>query len=81
MAYAGRIPQAVYRCDWPNFALAMPRCFMFAGRRPDAAITHELLRVAEPLSIDAALEAQRRHMESQADQQRIWGPRTAAGAP
>jgi len=72
VAYAGRIPQAVYRCDRPNFALAMPRCFMFGGRRPDAAITRELLRVAEPLSIDAALEAQRRHMESQADQRRIW---------
>lgn len=50
----------------------MPRCFTFGGRRPDAAITRELLRVVEPLSIDAALLAQRRHMEAQADQRRIW---------
>lgn len=72
VAYTGRIPQAVYRCDRPNFALGKPRCFTFGGRRPDAAITRELMRVVEPFSIDAALEAQRRHMESQADQRRIW---------
>ena len=52
--------------------LALPRCFTFGGRRPDAAITRELLRVVEPLSIEAALQAQRRHMEGQADHRRIW---------
>lgn len=72
VAYTGRILQPVYRCDRPNHALAMPRCFTFGGRRPDAVIARELLRVVEPLSIDAALLAQRRHMEAQADQRRIW---------
>ncbi len=50
----------------------MPRCFTFGGRRPDAAITRELLRVVEPLSIEAALQAQRRLMDVQTDQRRIW---------
>jgi len=65
------VPQAVYRCDRPNLQLAQPRCFTFGGRRPDEAITRELLRAVEPLAIEAALQAERRHMEVQLDQRRI----------
>ena len=72
VAYTGRgVPQAVYRCDRPNLHLAQPRCFTFGGRRPDEAITRELLRAVEPMAIEAALQAERRHMEVQADQRRI----------
>lgn len=72
VAYTGRgVRQAVYRCDRPNAQLAQPRCFTFGGRRPDEAITRELLRAVEPLAIEAALEAERRHMEVQAEQRRI----------
>jgi excisionase family DNA binding protein len=72
VAYTGRgVPQAVYRCDRPNLYLAQPRCFTFGGRRPDEAITRELLRVVEPMAIEAALQAERRHMEVQVDQRRI----------
>ena len=72
VAYVGRgVPQAVYRCDRPNLMLAQPRCFTFGGRRPDEAIARELLRAVEPLAIEAALQAERRHMEVQADQRRI----------
>ena len=72
VAYTGRgVPQAVYRCDRPNLQLAQPRCFTFGGRRPDEAITRELLRAVEPMAIEAALQAERRHMEVQADQRRI----------
>ncbi|MGH8864517.1 MAG: recombinase family protein [Burkholderiales bacterium] len=72
VAYVGRgVPQAVYRCDRPNLQLAQPRCFTFGGRRPDEAITRELLRAVEPMAIEAALQAERRHMEVQADQRRI----------
>ena len=72
VAYVGRgVPQAVYRCDRPNLQLAQPRCFTFGGRRPDEAITRELLRAVEPLAIEAALQAERRHMEVQLDQRRI----------
>ncbi len=72
VAYVGRgIRQAVYRCDRPNLQLGQPRCFTFGGRRPDEAITRELLRVVEPLAMEAALQAQRRHMEVQVEQRRI----------
>ena len=72
VAYVGRgVPQAVYRCDRPNLQLAQPRCFTFGGRRPDEAITRELLRAVEPMAIEAALQAERRHMEVQLDQRRI----------
>jgi excisionase family DNA binding protein len=72
VAYVGRgVPQAVYRCDRPNLQLAQPRCFTFGGRRPDEVITRELLRAVEPMAIEAALQAERRHMEVQVDQRRI----------
>ena len=66
-----RCPQPVYRCDRPNLQLAQPRCFTFGGRRPDEAIARELLRAVEPMAIEAALQAERRHMEVQAEQRRI----------
>lgn len=74
VAYTGRgSGQPVYRCDRPHVQLAQPQCFTFGGRRPDAAIAQELLRAVEPLAIEAALQAERRHMEVQADQRRIVG--------
>jgi DNA invertase Pin-like site-specific DNA recombinase len=72
VAYTGRgAGQPVYRCDRPHVQLAQPRCFTFGGRRPDEAISRELLRAVEPMAVEAALQAQRRHMEVQADQRRI----------
>lgn len=72
VAYPGRSPgQPVYRCDRPNQMLGLPRCFTFGGLRVDAAIARELLRAVEPLAIEAAVEAERRYMEGQAEQQRI----------
>ena len=72
VSYSGRPPgQPVYRCDRPNQMLGLPRCFTFGGLRVDAAIARELLRAVEPMAIEAALEAERRHMESQGEQQRI----------
>jgi len=72
VSYSGRSPgQPVYRCDRPNQMLGLPRCFTFGGLRVDAAIAGELLRAVEPMAIEAALEAERRHMERQGEQQRI----------
>ena len=72
VSYSGRPPgQPVYRCDRPNLMLGQPRCFTFGGSRVDAAIAQELLRAVEPMAIEAALEAERRHMEGRKEQQRI----------
>ena len=72
VAYTGRgAGQPVYRCDRPHVQLALPRCFTFGGRRPDEAIARELLRAVAPLAVEAAMQAERRNMEVQADQRRI----------
>jgi len=72
VSHSGRPPgQPVYRCDRPNLMLGLPRCFTFGGLRVDAAIARELLRAVEPMAIEAAVEAERRYMEGQGEQQRI----------
>jgi hypothetical protein len=73
VSYSGRPPgQPVYRCDRPNLMLGLPRCFTFGGLRVDAAIARELLRVVEPMAIEAALEAQRRYMEGRVNNSASW---------
>ena len=72
VVYAGKAPgRPVYRCDRPNLMLGLPRCMGFGGSRIDAAVAAELLRALEPMAIEAALEAERVHMESQKERQRI----------
>jgi excisionase family DNA binding protein len=72
VSYSGHSPgQPVYRCDRPNLMLGLPRCFTFGGLRVDAAVAHELLRAVEPMAIEAAIEAGRRHMEARGEQQRV----------
>ena len=72
VSYSGRPPgQPVYRCDRPNLMLGLPRCLTFGGLRVDAAIVRELLHAVGPMAIEAALEAERMHMESRGEQQRI----------
>jgi len=72
VSYSGRAPgQPVYRCDHTNLMLEPPLRLTFSGPRVDAAIARELLRAVEPMAIEAALEAERMHMESQDEQRRI----------
>ena len=72
VSYSGRPPgQIVYRCERPNQTLGLPRCFTFGGSRVDATIARELLRAVEPMAVEAAMEAERRHMEGRGEQRRI----------
>lgn len=72
VSYTGRAPgRPVYRCDRPNQMLGLPRCLSFGAPRVDAAIVRELVRVVEPMAIEAAVEAERMHMETQREQLRI----------
>jgi len=72
VVYSGRAPgQPVYRCELPNQLFGRPRCIIFGAKRVDAAIAHELLRAVGPLAIEAALQAERRHMELQGERRRI----------
>jgi DNA invertase Pin-like site-specific DNA recombinase len=69
--YTGRSAQPVYRCDRGNVMLGQRGCMTFGGLRIDAAVVQELIRAVEPMAIEAAQSAERRHMERQAEQQRI----------
>jgi hypothetical protein len=72
VVYTGRgQARPVYRCDRPNLMLGLPRCLGFGGPRIDAAIAGEILRVVDPMAIEAALEAERRHVENQGERQRM----------
>jgi excisionase family DNA binding protein len=72
VVYTGAPPgRPTYRCDRPNLMLGLPRCLGFGGSRVDAAITAEILRVVEPMAIEAALEAERMHREGEAERRRI----------
>ena len=72
VSYTGRPPgRPVYRCDKPELMLGLPRCLTFGGARVDAAIAAELMRVVEPMAIEAALEAERRHMETESERRRM----------
>jgi hypothetical protein len=51
--------------------LGLPRCFTFGGLRVDAAVARKLLRSVEPMAIEAPVEAERRRMEAQDEQQRV----------
>jgi excisionase family DNA binding protein len=68
VAYTGRTPRPVYRCY--RFDLP-PKCMSFGGSRIDAAIARELMRVVEPMAIEAALQAEQMHMDSLNEQRRI----------
>ena len=72
VSYTGRPPgRPVYRCDKPELMLGLPRCLTFGGARVDAAIAAELLRAVEPMAIEAALEAERRHMQTESERRRM----------
>jgi DNA invertase Pin-like site-specific DNA recombinase len=71
VVYTGRYSLPVYRCDRGNTAIGVRRCMMFGGLRVDAAFARELIRAVEPMAIDAALLAEQRKMERQAEHRRI----------
>ncbi|MFA1678185.1 recombinase family protein, partial [Rhizobium mongolense] len=70
VAYRGRYPYPVYQCIGRT-AHGLPRCMCFGGQRVDTAIARELMRVVQPIAVQAALVAERTHMETQREQQRI----------
>ena len=70
VVYTGKTPRPVYRCDRPNLMLGLSRCLGFGGSRIDKAIAAELLRVVQPMAIEAAMEAERMQAEARAERRR-----------
>jgi excisionase family DNA binding protein len=72
VAYTGKAPgRPVYRCDRPNLMLGLPRCLTFGGPRIERAVAAELVRVLEPMAMEATLEAERMQVERQAERHRL----------
>jgi len=71
VAYRGRRPQPVYRCEQPSTQPHKPRCCTFGASRPDKAVARELLRAVEPLTVDAARQSELTFMQAQAEQRRV----------
>ena len=70
--YRGSQPaRPIYRCNRPTRELGLKSCIGFGGTRVDAAIAKEILRVVQPMAIEASLEAERRHMEDHRERQRM----------
>ena len=72
VTYSGREHGSpVYRCNQQRVQLGLERCQTFGGVRVDAAIAEEITRVAEPMAIEAAMEAERMHEEEVLERQRV----------
>ena len=73
VVYPGRRRgRPVYRCDRPNLMLGLSRCLRLRRQPRRCRDRAELLRAVEPMAIEAALEAERMHMESQANNTASW---------
>jgi hypothetical protein len=71
IAYRGHAPrQTVYRCNSMDLT-GLARCMTFGGSRVDAAIAKELLCAVQPMAIEAAMEAERMHMQTLNEQRRV----------
>lgn len=66
VSYTGRTPQPVYRCRHTS-----PKCMSFGASRVDTAVGKALLRVVEPIAVEAALEARQKQMNTLDEQRRI----------
>ena len=72
VAYSGRTPgNPVYRCNRRHLQLELEPCLGFGGARVDAAVADEILRVVEPMAVEASLEAERMNAEGLSEQQRV----------
>jgi len=74
IAYRGHAPrQTVYRCNSMDLT-GRARCMTFGGSRVDVAIAKELLRAVQPMAIEAAMEAERVHMQTLNEQRHVVEP-------
>ncbi|WP_292717146.1 recombinase zinc beta ribbon domain-containing protein [Mesorhizobium sp.] len=70
--YAGRGQgYPVYRCERGNLMMAQAQCMSFNGFRTDAAVAREALEAVAPMAIEAALEAERMQLESEAKRRQM----------
>ena len=70
VAYTGRDTVARYVCRVGNTMHGLAMCIGVGARRPDELVAAEVLRVVEPLSVEAALAAEDVAMQQATDRRR-----------
>jgi DNA invertase Pin-like site-specific DNA recombinase len=70
VAYTGRGTVARYVCRVGNTMHGLAMCIGVGARRPDELVATELLRIVEPLSVEAALAARDLAMQQATDRRR-----------
>ena len=73
VAYTGRTPRLVYRCDCPNLPLGKKRCITFGGFRAERLIADAVLDVLAPHAIEAAKEARAMVKQAMEDRKSVLG--------
>jgi DNA invertase Pin-like site-specific DNA recombinase len=71
VTYSGVTAQPVYRCDGPNQRVGRRRCLTVGAKRVDAAVAEQLLRALEPMAVEAALQAEKQHLDGKREQGRM----------
>lgn len=57
VSYSGNGRHGRYQCRQGNLAFGFPKCISVSAARPDDIVAAELMRVVEPLAIEAAMNA------------------------
>jgi DNA invertase Pin-like site-specific DNA recombinase len=60
-----------YQCINGHINQGVPKCISFGGVRVDQAVSEEILRVCEPVAIDAALRAGEQKVQQQSERIRV----------
>jgi excisionase family DNA binding protein len=60
-----------YQCINGHINQGVPRCISFGGARIDPAVSAEILKVIQPLAIEAALRAAEQQTEQQSERHRV----------
>jgi DNA invertase Pin-like site-specific DNA recombinase len=60
-----------YQCVNGHINQGVPRCISFGGARIDPAVSEEILKVIQPLAIEAAVQAAEQNSEQQRDHIRV----------
>lgn len=73
VAYSGRFPYPVYRCDRPDRLPGQARCMSIPASRVDKGLAAEILLAVAPLAVDAAREAEKMARQQAVEQARVAG--------
>ena len=70
--YSGKLRKEMrYLCINGHLNQGVPRCISFGGMRVDQVVSEEILKVVQPLAIDAALQAAEQKSQQEVERTRV----------